>query len=168
MNVLESERLIFRLMEQSDEGALFSVWGDPETMRYCGGTVKLERVPKIIEYDRGQYEKHGNAVFALVQKSDDRLIGICGGKLDEDNTLRVEVILHLHKIAWGNGYGTEALKAYIEWLKETKKATLIYGSAHPDNSASINMMKKCGFIQKGFKQYEDTGFVDEPYFELKL
>lgn len=168
MKIFESERLMFRLMEHDDEDALFSIWGDNETMRYCGNTVKRERVPLIIEYDRGQYEKHGNAVFALVQKSDNKLIGICGGKLDDDEPLHVEVILHLHKSAWGKGYATEALKAYIAWLKETKKATLVYGSAHPGNSVSINMMKKCGFIQKGFKQYEDTGFIDEPYFEMEL
>lgn len=168
MNIIESERLYFRLMEHKDEDALFEIWGDSETMRYCGNTAKRERIPKIIEYDRNQYEKHGNSVFALVQKTDNKLIGICGGKLDEDDVLCVEAILHLNKTAWGKGYGTEALKAYIAWLKAAKKASLVYASAHPDNNASLNMIRKCGFIQKGFKQYEDTGFIDEPYFELRF
>ena len=66
------------------------------------------------------------------------------------------------------GYGTEALKAYVEWLRAGKKATYIYASVHPDNQASLNMTKKCGLVQCGFRQYEDTGFVDEPYFELIL
>jgi hypothetical protein len=30
------------------------------------------------------------------------------------------------------------------------------------------MMKKCGFTHNGFRQFEDTGFVDEPYFEMRL
>lgn len=168
MNILESERLAFRLMEPTDEGALFHIWCDPETMRFCGGVVKRERIPKIIAYDRGQYEKYGNAVFAVVSKENEALIGICGGKLDENDPFRVEVIIHLAKPAWGKGYATEAVKAYIDWLKQTGKAAYVWGSVHPDNIASQNMMKKCGFIHNGFVQYEDTGFVDEPYFELKL
>jgi ribosomal-protein-alanine N-acetyltransferase len=168
MNILESDRLIFRLMEPGDEDALYDIWGDPETMRFCGGAVKRERIQKIIAYDKGQYEKYGNAVFALVLRENGALTGICGGKLGDDGPLRAEAIVHLNKNAWGKGYAIEAMKAYISWLKEAKKAALVCASAHPDNAASINMLKKCGFIQKGFKRYEDTDFADEPYFELEL
>lgn len=155
-------------MEPSDEQALFDIWGNPETMRFCGGVTKRERIPKITEHNRSQFEKHSNAVFALVSKENGQLIGIGGGKLDEDDPLRVEVIVHLAKTAWGKGYATEAVKAYIDWLKAFGKATYVYGSVHPDNFASQNMMKKCGFAHNGFVQYEDTGFVDEPYFEMYL
>ncbi len=168
MNILESERLCFRLAAPKDEDALYEIWGDAETMRYCGGAVRTERISKIIEYDRCEYEMHGNAVFALFQKADGRLIGICGGKLDEGDPSRVEVIIHLGKQAWGKGFATESVKAYLKWLKDNNKASLVYASAHPDNTASISMMKKCGFIQKGTRQYEDTGFVDEPYFEIDI
>ncbi len=168
MNILESDRLAFRLMEPTDEDALFGIWCDPETMRFCGGAIKRERIPKIIAYDRGQYEKHGNAVFALALKKGGTLVGICGGKLDDDDPLKVEVIIHLVKTAWGKGYATEAVKAYINWLKQTGKASYVFGSAHPQNAASQNMMKKCGFVHNGYVQYEDTGFANEPYFELEF
>jgi RimJ/RimL family protein N-acetyltransferase len=107
-------------------------------------------------------------VFSLVQKENGAFIGVCGCKLDEDDPLRVEVIIHLAKQAWGKGYATEAVKSYIDWLKRTGKATCVYGSVHPDNIASQNMMEKCGFVHNGYVQYEDTGFVDEPYFEMYL
>jgi RimJ/RimL family protein N-acetyltransferase len=166
MKVFESERLAFRLMEQGDVDALYDIWGDPDTMRYCGGTADKPRIGEIIEYDRSQYEKHGNAVFAIVLKDSNALIGICGGKLDEGDPSRVEVIVHLNKNSWGKGYASEAVNSYILWLKEGKRASYIYASAHPGNAASINMLKKCGFTQNGIVQYEDTGFVDEPYFEM--
>ena len=164
--IFESERLTFRLLEQEDMDGLFHIWGDRETMRFCGGVVIKEKIPQIIEHNRRQYNTYGNAVFAVTKN--DRLLGICGGKLDEDDPFHVEIILHLEKEYWHQGYGTEALKAYLAWLKAGKRATHVYASVHPDNQASINMVKKCGLVPCGFRQYEDTGFVDEPYFELDL
>lgn len=164
--IFESERLSFRPIEQGDLDELFNVWGNSETMRFCGGVIMKEKIPQIIEYSCGQYEKYGNTVFALIKNN--TLLGICGGNLDEDDPFHVEIVIHLAKEYGHQGYGTEALKAYIAWLKDGKKAKHIYASVHPDNQASLNMVKKCGFVQNGFVQYEDTGFVDEPYFELKF
>lgn len=159
---------MFRLMEHSDLNALCDIWGDAETMRYCGGTTSKEHITKIIEFNRKNYALYGNAIFAAVEKSSGRLAGLCGGQFDKQCPLHVEAILHLNKLFWGKGYGTEALRSYIRWLRDNEKARLVFASAHPDNAASINMISKCGFIQKGYKQFEDTGFVDEPYFELEL
>jgi RimJ/RimL family protein N-acetyltransferase len=167
MNAPESERLAFRLMQHTDTDALYDIWGDADTMRFCGGAVKKERIKHIIEYDANSYNKYGNAVFALTDKRTGALIGVCGGKPDEDPK-SVEVIIHLNKSSQGRGYGTEAVAAYVAWLKETGKAAYVWACAHPGNAASINMLKKCGFAHNGFRQYEDTGFVDEPYFEMRL
>ncbi len=165
--IFESERLSFRLIELGDMEELFhNVWGNRETMRFCGGVISKEKIPQIIEYCRSQYDTYGNSIFAVVKN--DKLLGICGGKLDEDDPLHVELVIHLAKEYQHQGYGTEALKAYVEWLKTGKKATYIYASVHPDNQASLNMAKKCSLTHSGFRQYEDTGFVDEPYFELAL
>ena len=162
----ESKRLSFRPIEQGDTDELFNVWGNSETMRFCGGVITKEEIPQIIEYSCSQYNTYGNAVFAVIKS--DKFLGICGGKLDEDDPFHVEIVIHLAEEYQHKGYGTEALKAYIAWLKAGKRATHIYASVHSDNRASLNMAKKCGLVQCGFRQYEDTGFVDEPYFELSL
>ena len=165
--IFESERLSFRLIEQGDLDDLFNnIWGNNETMRFCGGVISKEKISQIIEYGLSQYNTYGNAIFAVIKN--DKLLGICGGKLDVDDPLHVELIIHLAKEYQHQGYGTEALKAYVEWLKDGNRATCIYASVHPDNQASLNITKKCGLVQCGFRQYEDTGFVDEPYFELNL
>ena len=165
--IVASERLGFRLIEQGDLDELFNnIWGNSETMRFCGGAITKEKIPQIIEYGRSQYNTYGNTIFAVIKN--DKFLGVCGGKPDEDDPLHVELIIHVAKEYQHQGYGTEALKAYVEWLKAGKRATYIYASVHPDNQSSINMTKKCGLVQCGFRQYEDTGFVEEPYFELNL
>ena len=164
--IFESERLSFRPLEQGDADGLFNIWGNSETMRFCGGVAMKETILERIEYSSSQYNTYGNSIFAVIK--DGNLVGICGGKLDEDDPLHVEIIIHLAKEYQHHGYGTEAVKAYVTWLKAGKRATLIYASIHPDNQASLNMAKKCGLVQCGIRQYEDTGFVEEPYFELNL
>lgn len=168
MSIFESGGLLFRLMEQSDTGVLYGIWGDADTMRFCGGIVNEERIADIIKHNKESYNKYSNAVFAVVSKKNGAFIGVCGGKIDSDDPKAAEVIIHLDKAFHGKGYGTEAVAAYVAWLKENNKATYVYASAHPGNAASINMLKKCGFTRNGFRQYEDTDFVDEPFFEMRL
>ena len=48
--IFESERLGFRLLEQGDLDELFNkVWGNTETMRFCGGAIARKQIPEIIE-----------------------------------------------------------------------------------------------------------------------
>lgn len=165
--IFESERLGFRLIEQGDMDYLFyNIWGNSKTMHFCGGVISKDKISQIIEDSINQYSTYGNTIFAVM--INDNLLGICGGRLEEDDPLHVELVIHLAKEYQHQGYGTEALKAYVDWLKDGNRATCIYASVHPDNQASLNMTRKCGLVQCGFRQYEDTGFVDEPYFELNL
>jgi len=168
MVIAESERLVLRLMEPGDVEDLKRIWCDKETMQYCGSPVKEERVKEIIEEDRTAYEKYGYAVFGAALKKSGRLIGICGCKPDEKDPRRCELIYHFAKANWGKGYATEAALCLIAWAKRKGVADRLYASAMPQNTSSIKVLQKCGFIQKGFVQFEDTGFVDEPYFEMEL
>jgi ribosomal-protein-alanine N-acetyltransferase len=129
--IFESERLNFRLLEKDDADELFGIWGDCETMQFCGGPLEKVKIYQIIDYNLSQYNSYGNAVFAVIEIG--KLIGICEGKLDEDNPFHVEVIIHIAKTCWHKGYAAEAVQAYIKWLKAGKKASYLYASAHPCN-----------------------------------
>jgi RimJ/RimL family protein N-acetyltransferase len=166
--IVESERLYLRLLEPGDTAALMRVWGDPEVMKYCGGAATEDRIRQIIQMDRGNYKKYGNTIFAVMEKASDKLIGITGCKIEEDKPRQGELIAHFAKDAWGKGYATEIIKAYIEWNKEQDLLDYIFASVMPDNAISLNMARKAGFKQNGFVQFEDTGFVDEPFFEIFL
>ncbi|MHB1315909.1 MAG: GNAT family N-acetyltransferase [Christensenellales bacterium] len=168
MAVTESKRLMLRLMEPGDESCLQKIWCDEEVMRFCGGVIKPERIREIISYDRSEFAKHGNAVFAVIEKGSCRLVGICGCKLDEGNPRRGELIYHFKKGVWGKGFATEAVSAYIAWLKNNQLMDVLHASAMAGNTALLRLLANMGFIQKGFVRYADTGFIDEPFFEMKL
>ena len=63
---------------------------------------------------------------------------------------------------------TEALKLVKKKLVNVLAELCLLYTSDVYKRQSLNMTKKCGLVQCGFRQYEDTGFVDEPYFELIL
>src|SRR5574341_117637 len=53
---------------------------------------------------------------------------------------------------WGQGVATAALRAFLE----VDRTRPIYGRAAKDNTASIRVLEKCGFVLVG----EETGFAN--------
>jgi RimJ/RimL family protein N-acetyltransferase len=168
MVIIESERLILRELDMSDETALAAVWGDAEVMKRCGGALSADIIRKVIRINRENCRMHGYAVFAVVQKSDGALIGAAGCKPDADNPRRAELIYHFGQAYWGRGYASEAVSAYLQWASDSHCMDDIFASALSDNTASIRILEKNGFVQNSFVQYEDTGFVPEPFYERHL
>lgn len=56
-----------------------------------------------------------------------------------------EIGYHIAKKFTGNGYATEAVKAFIPYQFDKRKFNLIYGICLADNIASKKVMEKCGF-----------------------
>ncbi|MEL7604380.1 MAG: GNAT family N-acetyltransferase [Bacillota bacterium] len=168
MVIVESERLILREFNETDAQALAHIWGDREVMKHCGGAIDDAIIRRVILINREKYRAHGYAVFAVLQKPDGALIGITGCKPDETSPRRGELIYHFCQPVWGKGYASEAVAAYLRWVREQRCMDTISASAVPDNDASIRVLQKNGFTQNGFVQFEDTGFVPEPFFELHL
>ncbi len=53
----------------------------------------------------------------------------------------------------GNGYATEALKAFLDYIMPLKAINKVYGICDTENPASIRVLEKCGFT----KEYEGEG-----------
>ncbi len=168
MILIDSGRLEFRLPDVDDIPMLENVWCDPTVMRFCSGPMDPERLGGIVQNIRSTFAHRGYAVLAVIRKEDNRLVGITGCKEDGPDPRNPELIYHFEQSVWGRGYATEAVQAYISWMKRNSLADAVHASVMPGNMPSINVLVKSGFVQKGFVRFEDTGFVEEPYFELEL
>ncbi len=169
MVIIESERLLLRELEASDTEALAHIWGDNEVMKYCGGgELDTNIIHEVIEANQKKYRAYGYAVFAIVVKPDGVLVGAAGCKPEEADPRRGELIYHFNKAVWGKGYASEAVAAYLKWAAETGCIDYISASAMSENAASLRILEKNGFKQNGFVQFEDTGFVPEPFYERYL
>lgn len=64
-----------------------------------------------------------------------------------------EVGYHIAKAYTGNGYATEALTAFLGYIMSEKALKTVYGVCIKENSASVRILEKCGFV----KEYEGLG-----------
>lgn len=82
-------------------------------------------------------------VYAITIKSCDQLIGCMS--LQGLSTETPELGYWIGKEYWGAGYCTEACQVFIEYCLESIKAHSIFARAILHNSASMNVLLKCGF-----------------------
>lgn len=68
-----------------------------------------------------------------------------------------EVGYHIAKQYTRNGYATEALKAFVQYMMAEKKLDKVYGICIAENIASRIVLEKCGFEKffEGMGEYQE-------------
>jgi ribosomal-protein-alanine N-acetyltransferase len=143
MIVLTTERLILREFELTDAEAIFNLNSDEEVLRYTGDK-QFESIEDANNFFKNypDYEKNGFGRWALVTKGDKEVIGWCGLKKHEDNT--VDIGYRIFKNQWNKGYATEASIACLEYGFQVFELDEIIANAATENKASIRVMEKIG------------------------
>ena len=75
------------------------------------------------------------------------LVGMLGIKLAESG--KPEIGLWLGRPFWNRGYGTEALRGALKWVKRDWRRNTVLAGHFADNPASGVMLCKAGFLYTG-------------------
>jgi RimJ/RimL family protein N-acetyltransferase len=167
---IESERLIFRRIEQADFDFFARIHADPIVARYLGNgrPRSIQETRALLETFFETYKSLELGPLAVVRKSDGVLIGRCGlsdmalemnaasGELprvwyqrsqvptDTNVIFEQELGYTLDRNCWGQGYGGEAAARVFEYASSTMPFRRIVSVIHPDNTPSIKIAKRCG------------------------
>jgi RimJ/RimL family protein N-acetyltransferase len=122
--VIETERLLLRLPDDSDIGAWTAMSTDREVTRYLGPPIdSRDAVAAHIRTILERHEVDGFGLLAVVRKEDGRVIGRSGFLVWDRRTWTPTVLRDVRKHAeveigwtlvrdcWGFGYATEAGEA---------------------------------------------------------
>ncbi|MCH2233964.1 MAG: GNAT family N-acetyltransferase [Crocinitomicaceae bacterium] len=106
-------------------------------------------------------DRLGESIVLLIHSQDDAdLLGFIFLYMDDDSTENSIVIRFgylLREGNWGKGIGTEVMRGFIQWSKETNYIKSISGGVEKSNIGSIKVLEKVGFI-KSNEETEDTLF----------
>lgn len=145
--ILETERLVLRLLTMEDTDALFPMYSDPEIRQYFPeGVLTYEETKEEVDYFVHRcYQKHGFGLWATVDKATGDVIGRCGllsWMIDDKE--EIEVAYLLAKEYWGRGLATEAARGIVQYAYEHLNISRLICLVDPENIASQNVAQKIG------------------------
>ena len=157
MNILETQRLLLRHLVMDDLDDLFAFYSDPDVVKYIPDAPRsYEETKEELEWFMNGHPKFPElGLWATVHKETGQFIGRCGLlPWTIDGQHEVEVAFALSKIYWGQGLGTEAARAIVQYgFEHLHLARLICVIDH-DNQGSIHVATKIGMT------YEKEGKDD--------
>ncbi|EJK6375567.1 GNAT family N-acetyltransferase [Listeria monocytogenes] len=166
--MIKTERLFLSEMTLADTEKLFGYWSDDSVTRYMNiePFQSLQPVEEMIRMLR-QLEIEGKALrCVIILQATGEIIGTCGFNYIDHENHRAEIAYDLGTRFWKRGYATEAVKALMEWGKESFELHRIEAKVDPRNSASIALLEKLGFSKEGLlRDYEKIG---ETYQDVQL
>lgn len=141
--ILETERLILREMVPEDAEALFKVFGDPYAMRFYPEPYTLDGVKDLILRFQGSMRDNGFALWAVILKDTQQVIGDCGLTFQKVlGEYEYEIGYHFDPAHQGRGYATEAARACRDWAFENTFCKRVISYMTKENLASRRVAEK--------------------------
>ena len=143
---VETSRLLLRKPAAADADAVFARYaGDRVVTRYVGWP-RHESVAdsrSFLDFSDAEWRKWPVGPYLIESRLDGRVLGSTGLSFETPRLASTGYVLAWD--AWGAGYATEALAAVVTVARQLPLRRL-YALCHPDNSASVRVLTKCGFV----------------------
>ena len=162
--IIETKRLYLRKLQLSDIKALSDILQDKDVMYAYEHSFSNEEVMQWYEKQQERYENDGAGLLAVILKSENKLIGLCGLTLQDYKDKKVYEIGYLfNRTYWHNGYAIESAKACKKYAFEVLQADEVCSIIRDTNIASQNVALKNGMIKTDCRIKHYKG-VDMPHY----
>ena len=153
MVIFETERLVIRRYTLNDEENFFRLNGDPELMRYIREARDQKECSLFLRRNIVYYEQHPlMGRWAMDEKTTGAFIGsfaiIPVESADSKRNHEIQLGYALLKHHWGKGYATESTLAGRQYAFDVMKLPQIVAITETENTASQNVLLRCGFQQQ--------------------
>jgi len=156
---LHTARLTLRPLSAADAPALFTIFSNPEAMRYWSSEpwIGLPQAEAYVDQRQRDY-LDGAALCLGVALAGAELIGACTLYAFDHRNRRCEIGYMLSRAHWGHGYMPEALAALLAHGFGALDLHRVEADIHPDNAASERVLEGLHFQREG--RLRERWFVD--------
>ena len=160
----ESARLRYRPFTENDAAGMFALDSDPAVHRYLGGiggpmATEPAQSAATIAFVQAQYRSAGIGRWAVLLRATGEFMGWAGLKLVAGpvNGQRdfYDLGYRFRPLFWGQGYGSEAAQAWLDFGFDTLRLPRICAYADARNIASRRILEKVG-LRPG-NEFEESG-----------
>ena len=153
--IIETERLILREMNEADYEALYAVLADSDIMQHYPYTFDEARVRNWIRKNIERYRIFGFGLWAVCRKDNGEMIGDCGLTMQNINgTIRPEIGYHIRRDMQRKGYAKEAAAAVKDWTFAHTPFYELYSYMKKSNIPSSATAESIGM--KLLEEYTDA------------
>jgi ribosomal-protein-alanine N-acetyltransferase len=166
---LRTERLALRFLSEDDAAALYTIYSDPEAMRYWSSPPWTDMVQAHAHIGMTLAGYEDGSIFTLGITLAGELIGVCRLHQFNRQNRRCELGYMLSRAHWGKGYMQEALAAAIGHGLQAFDLHRIEADVDPRNTASATLLKRLHFVQEGHLRQRwivDGEICDTDFFGL--
>ena len=166
---LETERLILRDFEKDDWKRVLEYQSDPLYLRYYDWT---ERTPEAVQEFVGWFLEQQKQTprikyqLAIVLRSNERLIGNCGIRMDTTESFQADIGYELDPKHWNQGYATEAAHAIVDFGFTTFGLHRIWAWCVADNTGSAHVLEKLGMRLEG--QLRENEYYKDRWWDILM
>ena len=178
MQINNSERLKFRLMDSQDAQALWQLDQDPQVMKYLNGgkPTSMEQVNSVFIPRMKKYrdDKLGWGIWQVSDKVTDEYLGWVLIRpmaffTESPNFKDLELGWRFFQSTWGKGYATEAAIAIKDAVAVHADVTHVSALAVADNLASVGVMKKMGMsFVRAYLHTDPIGDFDAVHYQMSV
>lgn len=145
MVTLETDRLILRMLGETDLDAYAEMCADPEVMHFIGDGAPLARhmAWRKLAMMVGHWSLRGYGLWGAEEKSSGALIGYVGF-WNPEGWPGFELGWTLRRSYWGMGYATEGARAALRYAFTKLDQPHVISLIHPENAASIRVAQRLG------------------------
>lgn len=168
---LKTQRLYLRRLRLEDAADFFCFAGSKIVTRYMlwKPHKSIEESEASIRKTLERYEAGTCYRWGISLRENDRLIGIIDllGFSEEENCCTFAYMLS--KESWSKGYGTEVLKAVLDFAFDKMELSCVEADHFASNAASGAVMRKAGmhYIGMHLGKYEKDGILyDAPGYRI--
>jgi [ribosomal protein S5]-alanine N-acetyltransferase len=150
--VLETERLMLREMSPQDVNELIKQFGNTEVIKFIGMQPirSIEQANEWLRWMGGYFQAKDGLRWAIALKQGaGAFIGSAGIYNWNREANHAEISCDIMHPYWDNGYGTEAMRALIEFGWEHLKLNRVEVNIINGNQHTRNFLEKLGFKSEG-------------------
>ena len=155
MNI-KTSRLTIKTFSLDMAQSVYENSQDDDTRRFVPDEVydSAEEACEAIEFLISRYDSTDGPFVYPIITNDSKNIGyvqLC--QIDDGSW---EIGYHIAKQFTGKGYATEAVKAFLPAMAQKLNIKEVYGICLAENTASVRVLEKCGFVQvfQGLGNYQ--------------
>ena len=162
MNI-KTSRLTITTFSPAMAQSVYENSQDDDTRRFVPDEVydSVEEAREAIEFLISRYDSTDGPFVYPIITNDSKNIGyvqLC--QIDDGSW---EIGYHIAKQFTGKGYATEAVKAFLPAMAKKLNIKEVHGICLAENTASVRVLEKCGFVQifqgKGDYQGKESEIV---------